>query len=133
MALYTVKQGDTLFLISQKVLGDGNRYPEILNLNSQIEDPNLIHAGDLLQVPDTQAARAAQNEDHTVVTVDPNQPAMSTNAKVLLVSGLAAAAAAAWWWMGKNPMAKRNPENEEESEDDLDDEPNDDDTEEDEE
>lgn len=47
---YTVKSGDCLYTIAERYLGDGNRYPEIQALNN-IENPNLIHPGQMLQLP----------------------------------------------------------------------------------
>lgn len=120
MALYTIKQGDTLFLIAQRYLGNGQRYPEILDLNPQIYDPNLIRTGDLLELPDTPQAVAAQTEDHSIVVTEQSPaPGLSTNTMVLLISGLAAAGAVAWWWMGKQRedspalAAASNPEEDE--------------------
>lgn len=49
---YTVKQGDTLWAIAKKYLGDGNRYTEIYNLNkNKISNPNLIYPGQVLTLP----------------------------------------------------------------------------------
>lgn len=49
---YTVKQGDTLWAIAKKYLGNGNRYTEIYNLNkNKISNPNLIHPGQVLTLP----------------------------------------------------------------------------------
>jgi predicted chitinase len=51
-ATYTVRPGDTLSGIAQAVLGDGNRWREIWDLNKdQITDPNIIHAGQVLKLP----------------------------------------------------------------------------------
>ncbi len=58
---YTVAAGDTLFEIAAKLLGDGNRYLEIVQLTNEqhaedsgyafIENPNLIEIGWKLAVP----------------------------------------------------------------------------------
>lgn len=49
---YTVKQGDTLWAIAKKYLGDGNRYTEIYNLNkNKVSNPNLIYPGQVLTLP----------------------------------------------------------------------------------
>jgi LysM repeat protein len=49
---YTVESGDTLSGIAQKVLGDGNRWHEIFDLNQdQIDDPNVIFPGEVLKLP----------------------------------------------------------------------------------
>lgn len=47
---HTVAPGDTLWGISKKYLGDGNRYMEIANLNG-ISNPDLIIDGQVLQIP----------------------------------------------------------------------------------
>ncbi|MBF0545456.1 MAG: LysM peptidoglycan-binding domain-containing protein [Candidatus Riflebacteria bacterium] len=53
---YTVKSGDTLWDIAQKLLGDGNRYLELIRANegkypSLANHPNLISAGWQLEIP----------------------------------------------------------------------------------
>lgn len=49
---YTVKQGDTLWAIAKKCLGNGSRYTEIYNLNkNKISNPNLIYPGQVLTLP----------------------------------------------------------------------------------
>jgi nucleoid-associated protein YgaU len=56
--LYTVQPGDSLFLIAEKRLGYGNRWPEILALNRDIiEDPDLILPGQELILPPLTAPR----------------------------------------------------------------------------
>lgn len=53
---HTVQPGDSLWKIAQQLLGDGNRYPEIVAANkdkypSLLKNPDLIHAGWNLKVP----------------------------------------------------------------------------------
>jgi LysM repeat protein len=49
---YTVKKNDSLSKIAQRVLGDGNRWREIYNLNrDQLSNPNVIHPGMVLKLP----------------------------------------------------------------------------------
>lgn len=48
---YTVKRGDSLWLISWKVLGDPNRWDELAELNPQLENPRLIYPGMRLAIP----------------------------------------------------------------------------------
>lgn len=49
---YTVKSGDSLWKIAQKILGKGSRYPEIHKLNKdKIKNPNLIYPGQVLTLP----------------------------------------------------------------------------------
>ncbi|KAA0074195.1 LysM peptidoglycan-binding domain-containing protein [Mycolicibacterium sp. P9-64] len=47
---YTVVSGDTLWAISERYYGDGNRYQEIANA-SGIDNPDLIHPGQVLTIP----------------------------------------------------------------------------------
>lgn len=50
---YTVRPGDSLSAIAQRVLGDGNRWPEIYDLNREVigANPGLIHPGQVLVLP----------------------------------------------------------------------------------
>ncbi|MGE5708403.1 MAG: LysM peptidoglycan-binding domain-containing protein, partial [Bacteroidota bacterium] len=49
---YTIQGGDTLWKIAQKLLGNGNRWREIYELNKDvIKNPNVIHAGVTLKLP----------------------------------------------------------------------------------
>jgi LysM repeat protein len=47
---YTVVSGDTLWAISERFYGDGNRYQEIANA-SGISNPDLIQPGQVLTIP----------------------------------------------------------------------------------
>ena len=50
---YTVKPGDSLSKIAKQVLGDGNAYMSIYNLNrDQLSDPDKIQPGQVLKLPD---------------------------------------------------------------------------------
>jgi nucleoid-associated protein YgaU len=46
---YVVQPGDNLWLIAQKLLGDGNLFPKIASDN-QISDPSLIRVGQKIVV-----------------------------------------------------------------------------------
>lgn len=49
---FFVRPGDTLWGIADAELGGGGRWPEIVDLNpGKIDDPNLIHPGDVLRIP----------------------------------------------------------------------------------
>jgi nucleoid-associated protein YgaU len=47
-----VKPGDTLWAIAKKTLGDGGRWREIYNNNTDVigKDPNLIFPGQVLRI-----------------------------------------------------------------------------------
>jgi LysM repeat protein len=47
---YTVVSGDTLWAISERFYGDGNKYQQIANA-SGISNPDLIHPGQVLTIP----------------------------------------------------------------------------------
>lgn len=50
---YTVKSGDCLWNIAQKLLGKGSRWTEIYDLNKKVigSSPNLIYAGQVYVLP----------------------------------------------------------------------------------
>lgn len=49
---HTVEKGDTLWAISQKTLGDGNRYNEIFEANKpMLTHPDKIYPGQVLRIP----------------------------------------------------------------------------------
>jgi nucleoid-associated protein YgaU len=50
---YTIKRGDTLYLIAKRFLGDGARYPEIhsINIPPLQSNPNLIHPDQVIKLP----------------------------------------------------------------------------------
>lgn len=58
-ATYTVAKGDSLSKIAKKVLGDANRWREIFEANrDQIDNPDLIHPGQVLKLPADTASKA---------------------------------------------------------------------------
>ncbi|MEL4356532.1 MULTISPECIES: LysM peptidoglycan-binding domain-containing protein [unclassified Luteococcus] len=46
-----VRPGDSLSELAERHLGDAGRWPEIVALNDQIQDPDLIHPGWTLRLP----------------------------------------------------------------------------------
>lgn len=48
---YVVQQGESLWSIAQKTLGDGKRYKEIMAINSSIKDSDDVKAGMNLKIP----------------------------------------------------------------------------------
>lgn len=50
---YRVHRGDSLSKIAQTFLGDGNRWPEVFEMNrDQIDNPDLIFPGTILKLPE---------------------------------------------------------------------------------
>jgi nucleoid-associated protein YgaU len=45
-----VRPGDSLWKLAQRYLGNGNRWFDLAELNPQLESPNLIRAGEWIQV-----------------------------------------------------------------------------------
>lgn len=49
---HTVEKGDSLWAISSKALGDGNRYKEIFEANKpMLSHPDKIYPGQVLRIP----------------------------------------------------------------------------------
>ena len=49
---YTIQDGDTLWAIAQKNLGDGNKYQEIVEANLEvIKDADKIYPGQTIRIP----------------------------------------------------------------------------------
>jgi nucleoid-associated protein YgaU len=53
-----VQRGDSLWKLAEKHLGDGARWHELAQLNPEISDPNVIHAGDSIRL----AAQAQESQ-----------------------------------------------------------------------
>ncbi len=64
---YTVKTGDTLYLVAQKYYGDGFLFNKIVEAN-KLTDPNLIEVGQTLTLPKVEQA-----------TTNTNQPTLNAN------------------------------------------------------
>ena len=61
----TVQQGDTLWDIAERTLGDGSRWREVYNLNTDtIADPNVIDVGWVLQLPTMEAPSSPVTDAH---------------------------------------------------------------------
>jgi nucleoid-associated protein YgaU len=55
---YTVREGDTLSAIAQREYGDANEWRRIYEANrDQIQDPDLIHPGQELDIPNRGGTR----------------------------------------------------------------------------
>lgn len=72
---YTVKEGDTLFLIAEKYYSLGDKFTEIVKAN-KIQNPDLIEKGQILQIPkleDQQTTLAAVTTPSPEASASPEQ------------------------------------------------------------
>lgn len=58
---YTVKEGDTLFLIAEKYYNDGYKYTEIVKANN-LASADLIEMGQVLEIPKVEAMTAVSEQ-----------------------------------------------------------------------
>ncbi len=64
VTVYTVRQGDTLEKIAQKVYGDGTQWRRIYKANKdKLKSPNRIYAGQRLVVPAFEKTRRRMREE----------------------------------------------------------------------
>lgn len=73
--VYRVEQDDYLGAIADRYLGDFERYPELAELNG-IGDPDVIKAGDFLQLPENAEDHGVR--EHATGLVDAPPPATAT-------------------------------------------------------
>ncbi|KAB7740346.1 LysM peptidoglycan-binding domain-containing protein [Nostocoides sp. F2B08] len=65
---YTVRRGDSLSRIAAEHLGDGDRWPELVDLNPALaNDPDLIYAGTVITLPSAAHPSSAFREGRTYV------------------------------------------------------------------
>jgi LysM repeat protein len=80
---YTVQPGDSLSAIARDRLGDGDRWPELVDLNPVVaDDPDRIYAGTVLLLPATVAPAAPVTTTHTY-TVRPGDTLSSIASREL--------------------------------------------------
>ena len=72
---YTVKEGDTLYMIADKYYKDGYKYDEIVKANS-LKDANSIEAGQVLDIPKLEVAVASPSpSDNAMAQASPAESA----------------------------------------------------------
>jgi LysM repeat protein len=66
---YTVQSGDSLWDIARHNLGDGSRWGEIYRMNSDVigQNPDLIHPGQTLRMPDANSVASAAEGSKYIV------------------------------------------------------------------
>ncbi|MEV6400960.1 LysM peptidoglycan-binding domain-containing protein [Streptomyces sp. NPDC051907] len=75
-APYTVQPGDSLSLIAQQQLGDGDEWPALYRANrEQIADPDLIHPGQRLDLPARAEPTAPERPAEPAPPKQPDAPA----------------------------------------------------------
>ncbi|GAB3362605.1 LysM peptidoglycan-binding domain-containing protein [Amycolatopsis echigonensis] len=112
---YRVQRGETLTSIARDRLGNAGRYQEILRLNKNVHNPDLIRAGDTLQLPTAPPAvpaprppqpeppappppvtsplpEPAAKQESGAQPAPPSGPAVNTPLVIAGAAGLAAAA-----------------------------------------
>lgn len=83
---YTVKEGDTLFLIAEKYYGDGEKFTAIVEANN-VTDPNTVEAGSVLEIPKIEGATpqptsSAEKPTETASPSPTSSPTLETNNEV---------------------------------------------------
>lgn len=73
---YTVKEGDTLFLIAQKYYDDGNLYSQIVKENSLPSES--IEVGQKLIIPKSETSAAASASPESSPSLSPSEAASSS-------------------------------------------------------
>jgi basic endochitinase B len=81
---YIVKAGDTLFLIAQQQLGNGNLWPEIKNPDGSSPNPNDLQVGQELCLPNTGSSGFAKIvSSSTFASLFPNRNSLYTYESLL--------------------------------------------------
>ena len=86
---YDVKDGDTLWDIATMFLKDAWRWPEIWQVNPDIDDPHLIYPGDVIllsYVDDQPRLSVSRRKDSRTVKLVPEQPVSQLPVPQLSVS-----------------------------------------------
>lgn len=74
--IYPIKQGDTLSALAQEY---GTTVQALMQANPQIKDPNLIYAGQKLNIPNTSAQGSNQPQGGTNAPTEGNTPTGGQN------------------------------------------------------
>lgn len=66
---YTVKEGDTLFIIAENYYKDGEKFTEIAKANN-LEDPNQLETGKVLEIPKLGETKVAEASSQPTASVE---------------------------------------------------------------
>src|SRR5204863_1389351 len=80
-----VSEGDSLWKLAKRHLGDGMQWAQLLAANPQLKDPNLIHPGDWIQLPQSKLSTITNRSQVRVKKGD----SLWKLAQTLLGSGMA--------------------------------------------
>jgi len=71
-----VERGDSLWKISERHLGDGRAWRRLAAANPHLTNPNLIHPGDVLQLPAGYSPEISNLKSQTAVAGNPSTAAV---------------------------------------------------------
>ncbi len=71
---YTIIEDDNLWNLSGTHLGDPTAWEQIWGENSQINNPDLIHTGDIIRIPDYQGQIGAASELEVPIAIKKDTP-----------------------------------------------------------
>lgn len=80
---YTVKEGDTLWAISEEVYGDGFSWNKIAEEN-KVVDANKLETGQTLSIPEVIAAATPAPAPETITVTEPVAPTVAASPEPVL-------------------------------------------------
>jgi len=79
---YTVKEGDTLFLIAEKYYRDGEKYSAIVDAN-KIQNPNNVEVGTVLEIPKVEGTSPSPSPEQEATETASPSPTPTSEATLL--------------------------------------------------